>query len=192
MPALPLSLQGSSVPPSLLLKAPPSLPPAPGTQAALVPGLPAWSRALPQSFLLSHRGTICNHAWSFLGPAPVPGKPPRGEAAVWDLSLGQWTARLIPRPAGLESHLPPHPTSPCPSGSVSDSSYGLVLGGTEDVNRYFKMPCTARMVRRSQHRAVDARWAFRWRRLAQPAGLGRSSTPAWLCLVRDTIARIPP
>ena len=104
--------------------------------------------------------------------------------------LGSGRPGSHPDQLAWSPHLPPHPTSPCPSGSVSDSSYGLVLGGQRTSTGTLK--CPARLVRRSQHRAVDARRASRWRRLAQPAGLGRSSTPAWLCLVRDTDARIPP
>lgn len=43
------------------------------------------------------------------GPGSCAWKASRGEAAVWDLSLGQWTARLTPRPAGLKSAPPPPP-----------------------------------------------------------------------------------
>lgn len=109
----------------------PKAPLSPGSQATLVLGQLLWSQALPQNFLLFYWGTVCDHAWSSLGPAPVPGKPPRagrGRQLSGICHLGGGWPGSHPGQLAWSPH-PSPTTSPCPNGSVSDSSYGLVSGG---------------------------------------------------------------
>lgn len=130
-------MQGSSVPPSLLLKA---VPPPQEPRLRLCQADPLGAEPFPRASCSSVRGPFAitrGPLWArLLCLESLPG----GRQLSGICHLGSGRPGSHPGQLAWSPHLPPHPTSPCPSGSVSDSSYGLVFGGQGTSTGTLKCP----------------------------------------------------